>query len=90
MVKPPALNVGKGLAGDLLTILGDFFNGAYGDSPLPAQDLFGIVAAMFLYLPNGLSRSNSIFNVNLQGKLSGQMIRLLILMPLKVFALWGY
>ena len=70
IVGAPSYGAGKGLAADFLLLMGDFFNGAYGDAPLPAEDFFGIVAGTFVFLPQNLRMSEFLFDLNLQGKLA--------------------
>lgn len=62
--------MGKGLAGDFLDIASDFYNGAYGDAPLPATDISQTVAVLFLYLPYSLSDITALFNINARGEAS--------------------
>ncbi len=49
-------------------ILKDFYNGALGDSPMPATDLLNTVASIFLFSPFDVSKSTTLFNANLAGK----------------------
>ena len=69
---------GKGLAVDFAGLIKDFYNGAYGDSPLQAAPMLHAVAAAFLFTPYGLGKNKVLWGDVSNSKASSPFLALFI------------
>ncbi|KAL6722380.1 hypothetical protein ACLMJK_001487 [Lecanora helva] len=72
LIPPKGDEYGKGLSRDFASILHDFYNGAYGDSALPAREIFEVVASAFLFAPYGVSNSSTLYKATLSALQAAQ------------------
>ena len=67
LVPPDEPGFGKGLTLDFVSLLKDFYNGAYGDSALAAVPLIDTVGTLFLFAPYDLGKVQELWAENARG-----------------------